>query len=135
MINSRDPLRHAHVIGVFRFKLELEEGAGSFAYKPVSFAADTAIGRNARQGRVAVGNQAQGDIIIREGGVGSAKNGADQVVVYVRRAQRELGLFESQDAVVMPGALLERGKGCRMALDESGVGFLYAMNVAEELGT
>jgi len=55
VVNPRDPLRHAHVIGVLGHELELEEGARSFAHKAVSLASNAAIGRNACQGRTAIG--------------------------------------------------------------------------------
>src|SRR5262245_53796357 len=38
MVNTRNPMWHAHVIGVFRFELEFEKGAGSLAHKSVPFA-------------------------------------------------------------------------------------------------
>src|SRR5689334_2404553 len=56
MVNACDPLRHAHVVGVFRFELEFDEGARSIAYQAVSFASNAAVRWNAGQRRVAVGN-------------------------------------------------------------------------------
>src|SRR5215469_15408986 len=135
MVNARDPLRHAHVIGVFGLELKLEESARGFAHKLDPLAANAAIRRNAGQIQAAISDQTQRDFIIRESGIRSAENCANQVVVHVRGAQRELGLLKSRDAEVMPRALLKRCKRRRMALDKSGVGFLHAMNVAEEFGT
>ena len=97
-------------------------------------AAAATIGLDVQQVGVPLGNQPQARVVGGHGRLRGAEDGADEVVVEVRRTQRELGLLQGEQAVVMPGRLPEDGKRQRMSLNDLGVGRGCLQDVGVQIG-
>ena len=110
MVKSRQPLRHAHVTGVFSLEKELEKPSGSCFYNLSAIPRQATICRDTQQILVTIGYQPQRHLVVSESRLRRAKNRAYEVVIKVWRSHGKLRLLEREHTMKKPRGLLECGK-------------------------
>src|SRR5258708_616285 len=106
MVDLRHPLGHPHVIRILGFKEELEEPMCEHAVE----AAGASIGSDFSQSRVSILDELSPYFLVRSDSIlprGSV-NRLDNRIIEIRSSNPYLSLFQSEDAVVMPGRLPKR---------------------------
>ena len=95
VVYSSNPLRHTHVVGIFRLEQELENSSGKQM-------ADCSIGAQLSQRWIPVSDEPEPRFLIDSNGFGSSVHRFDQVIVEIWRPHRHLGLLQVQYTVVVP---------------------------------
>src|SRR2546425_2164843 len=131
MIDSGQPLGHGVVVGVLRAERELQEPPRRRGRHPPG--ADATIGAESRERRAAFGDQPATNVAARARWSWRAIDGADEVIVEVRRAYAELGLFQRHYTEMRPRRLPERGERERVRVADGGIRGFGGPNVAEEI--
>ena len=104
MIDSRQPVGHTVVVGVFRLEGELEKSPAGRRNEASRVTADAAIAAQPGESWIAIADQAQAEVVVRSFlRVRRAVDRADEVVVEVGGPHRELGLLQGEDAMMIPG--------------------------------
>src|SRR2546426_6586370 len=84
MIDPGQPLGHPVVVGVFRLEQEFEEAAGGCGGETPRVTGKAAVGPDPPENRIAVGDQLQADVVVREDRLRRAEDCSDEVVVEIR---------------------------------------------------
>src|SRR2546428_1240498 len=135
MIDPGHPLGHPGVVGVFRFEQELEETSGGRRGETSLASGEAAVGPDSPKSRVAIGDQLQANVVVCEGRLRRTEDRSNEAVIEVRGPQGELRLLQRLQTVMMPGSLLENGKGKRVPSKKPGVRLPSLADVGEKLRT
>src|SRR5208283_825707 len=107
VVDSSHPLRHPVIVGIFSFERELKVLVQQAACERVLVRNETSIRAQLTQILVALRDQPQTNVGVRRTPrklrLRCAKHGAHKIAVEKWTANRQLGLFQSQQAVMMPG--------------------------------
>src|SRR5438874_7611774 len=93
-IDLDEPVRHAVVVGVFSLAHELDRPAPR--RRPWTTVGRSPIGRHRTQRAIAVRDQPEADLVIRQARRRRSEDGPDKVVVEERRSHGELRLLERE---------------------------------------
>src|SRR5215469_8455728 len=107
MVNACQPLWHAVVVGVLGFESELKIAVPDASRQSSVVSRQSAIGGNSAKGRVAIFDQPQGNIAVRQCSLRRPIDCADEIIVEIGRAQRNLCLLERKKTVMVPRRLAE----------------------------
>src|SRR5271166_6298680 len=107
MVDLRNPLRHAHVVRVFRLKQEFE----ARVCKAHFVATNPSIGAQPCKNWIPFSYQPQPSLFIDSSGIcWRLIDSLDEIVVQIRRANRDLRLFQSKHSIVVPRGLPKSDK-------------------------
>ena len=133
MIDLRQPLGHAMVVGVFGLKRESVATTKNSAGKLLAVACEPHVCPDLPQGEIAVGDQPNAEVVIPGHRLRRAEGGPNYIVIQEGRPHGELGLLQGQKAVMVPGRLPKGGKRKRMRVRDSAVGFASLGKVREQI--
>src|SRR5947208_2078516 len=106
MVQPRQPLRHAVIVGIFRFESKFKKTVGDFRAQS-RFAPNPAVGTKARECRVAADQLQTNVLSVWPVRLRRTEHCTDKIVVKKRRSYRQLALLQGQNSVVIPGRLPE----------------------------
>src|SRR4030095_15545931 len=135
MIDPCQPLRHAVVVCIFGFEGELEEPSRDRWQDLPRTPAETAIGPDPLESRIAIAYQPHPKVIVGRGRSRRAKDRSNEVVVEKWGPHGDLCLLQRENRVVVPRSLPEDGKRKWMMLEEPRVCSLRFAHVRKKLGT
>src|SRR6266705_5281182 len=133
MVDLRNPLRHSIVVGIFRLEEKFKQTPVDTRKQTSRGPVEAAVSPNPPESRIPFGDQPQANVAVREGRLRRTEGRSDEVIVEVRSPHGELGLFKSEQAVVVPWRLPKRGEGNPVPAEQPRVRVRSRMDMGEEL--
>ena len=98
VVHLGHPLRHSVIVRVFSLEGELKKTTGD----GVAHTSNAQISLQIGESRIAVADETQSAFSINRDWTRSLIDGPDQLIIEVRRADRDLSLFETEHTKMMP---------------------------------